>query len=202
MDCSIDNGQTCIMFATSTTLRAGFCTAGQSALTNAVLFPVPADTQTLTIATLLAPLIQLNWQQTDLKSEIPIATTPPLASSVQISQMSSSVSLGTIIAVATIIPFVALLLLGTALWCSRRRRRRASSMKKVITIGRPISTERHMFRKQPQVLVQLHEAPDNFSGNELEASSAPKELSARGSRVLYELMGSECGEKSLAKPYA
>lgn len=208
MSCSLDNGQTCIKFATSTTIQAGLCTTGHNASLNAVSVTVPADPGVSTTITLFAPLIQLNWQQSDLEVVDSTMTVAAITSSTSIflsSQMSSSISSGVIIAIAVIVPLTALLLLGMALLCLRRHRKRARRRNRVITISRPISTERHMFRTQmtdnkirPKlvhekegILVRLHEAPDSSPTNELDAASAPKELSARESGMVYELMNSE-----------
>lgn len=167
MTCSIVLGsQTCVSTMSTGSFKAGFC--GETAFNSLTSVTIPGQvsygTQVLwseSLATLAAPLIQLNWKSSDISPSLTLSenlgTTLSIQASIQspsptaLAQDSSLLSSGGRIAIGVGVPLGALAVafLAACLWLRYRRRKQVSG---------------------PEPLPELQE---------IEARSAPQEMTAR-----------------------
>ena len=180
--------QTCVSSITSGSYDVGHCATGGEAsidtLTNFQPVEVPETglvtltspqttlSESVTTATLFAPLFQMNWQASDLPATSmptsPSATTDstPAPPSVPAPARSASgLSTGAKVAIGVVIPVAVLAILGVlGFWLLRRRRRNN------VIAAQPTSMPRTMESTELQAPLQ----PSRRT--ELEAEASPREL--------------------------
>ena len=137
--------QTCLSTVTSGSYEVGYCPTGNISIntlthlqpvevpgTNVVTVDYPLSTlsSSITAATLYAPLLQINWQATDLPPMSPSVSSPSVASTTTLSPVSttasnpSGLSSGAKIAIGITVPIAVLTSVALlAFWLLHRRSR-------------------------------------------------------------------------------